>query len=291
MPILPKREELRNVPSARTPEGAVSIYNTHWGLRDTPFRGCHDPRMFYQSPTHDEALARLHFLVDERRRLGLLLGPPGTGKTLLLDVFAAQLRKQGVPVAYASLVGLEPQELLQKLSLDFGLSLGRGGATIYLWRRLVDRLLEYRYQQLTAVVLLDDVDQASSAVLTHVTRLVQHDRSPESRLTMVLAAQRERISRVGATLAELAELRIDLEPWEKTDTEQYLKSALAQAGSQADVFTEAAVARLHSLSGGIPRHVAQLADLSLLAAAGRELPQIDAEVVESAYHELGTMLV
>jgi hypothetical protein len=33
-----------------------------------------------------------------------------------------------------------------------------------------------------------------------------------------------------------------------------------------------------------------LADLALLAAAGRELPQVDAEVVESAYHELGVVL-
>jgi type II secretory pathway predicted ATPase ExeA len=268
----------------------VSIYHTHWGLRDTPFRDCHDPRLFYQSPTHDEALARLRFLVDENRRLGLLVGPLGSGKSLLLEVFAAQLRKEGVPVASVSLVGVEPQELLQRLALGLGLSLGRGDTTIYLWRRLVDRLAEFRYQRQPAVVLLDDVDQATPAVLAQITRLVQHDRSPEMRLTVVLAGDPNRIGRVGPTLAELAELRIDLDAWDATETEQFLKSSLTQAGCEMDVFAEDAIARLHELSCGIPRRVTQLADLALLAAAGRELPQVDAEVVESAYHELGVVL-
>ena len=66
------------------------MYASHWGLRESPFRNCLDPHCFYQSPTHEEALARLHFLVEQHRRLGLLLGPDGSGKSLLLEVFAAQ---------------------------------------------------------------------------------------------------------------------------------------------------------------------------------------------------------
>jgi len=269
----------------------VSIYTTHWGLRDTPFRDCHDPRLFYQSPTHDEALARLHFLVDEHRRLGILIGPTGSGKSLLLDVFAAELRKLGTPVAYLSLVDVEPQELLLKLALGLGLSFGRGEATAYLWRRLSDRFSEFRYQQQSAVVLLDDIDQASEAVLTHVTRLVQYDRSPQSQLTVVLAGRNDRMARIGPVLAELAELRIDLEPWDEAETEHYLKASLTQAGCETELFAAGAIARLHELSCGIPRRVTQLADLALLAAAGRDLPQVDADVVDSAYHELGIALV
>ena len=59
------------------------MYQSHWGLRESPFRDGPDPQSFYQSPTHEEALARLHFLVEQHRRLGLLLGPEGSGKSLL----------------------------------------------------------------------------------------------------------------------------------------------------------------------------------------------------------------
>ena len=70
------------------------MYQAHWGLQESPFRGLLDPKFFYQSPTHEEALARLQFLVDQQRRLGLLVGPPGSGKSLLLEVFAAAASPQ-----------------------------------------------------------------------------------------------------------------------------------------------------------------------------------------------------
>ena len=69
------------------------MYQAHWGLQESPFRGDLDPKSYYQSPTHEEALARLSFLVGQHRRLGLLVGPSGSGKSLLLEVFAQQLRR------------------------------------------------------------------------------------------------------------------------------------------------------------------------------------------------------
>ena len=50
------------------------MYQSHWGLRAMPFNGRVDPKYFFPSPTHEEALARLHFLVENHRRLGIVLG-------------------------------------------------------------------------------------------------------------------------------------------------------------------------------------------------------------------------
>jgi hypothetical protein len=47
------------------------------------------------------------------------------------------------------------------------------------------------------------------------------------------------------------------------------------------------MSRLQDLSFGIPRRVNQLADLSLLAAAGEGLRLVDAATVEAVCHELG----
>ena len=69
------------------------MYQAHWNLQETPFSGRNPKARFFASPTHDEALARLHFLVDERRRLGLLLGPAGSGKTLVLELLAAPTQR------------------------------------------------------------------------------------------------------------------------------------------------------------------------------------------------------
>jgi len=247
--------------------------------------------LFYHSPTHEEALARLHFLVEQRRRVGLLMGVSGSGKSLLLEVFAGQLRQSGLPVAKVNLLGLEPAEMLCLLGTGLELNLDPSQTVARLWRSVTDRLIEYRYQQLETIILLDDADRAASPVLDLVTRLAQHDPSPAARLTIVLAGQRERMSRIGDRLLELAELRIDLDPWERADTEAFLSSSLAQAGRQSSVFADRGVARLHELSRGIPRRVSRLADLALVAAAGEELDQIDAEVVESVFRELSVIEV
>lgn len=271
--------------------GDSPMYQSHWGLREAPFRNRLDPRFFFQSPTHEEGLARLHFLLEQRRRLGLLMGEAGSGKSLLLEVFAAQIRQQGAPVARFSLLGLEPAEFLIQLAAQFGGNPEPTCAMPTLWQMVLDRILAYRYQELPTVVLLDDVDRASQAVLLQVTRLAQFDPTPESHLTLVLAGRLARMGRLGERLLELAELRIDLQPWQATDTEAYVNASLARAGRQEPLFEPAAIGRLHELTQGVPRRVNQLADLTLLAGAGRELRQIGADTVSSVYQELGVIEV
>ena len=105
-------------------------------------------------------------------------------------------------------------------------------------------------------------------------------------MTLILAGDRSTIGRLGNTLLGLSELRIDLTAWQPDDIAGYLDRSLCRAGGSAGLFDEPAIARLYELSHGIPRQVRLLADLSLVAGAGRHLDSIDADVVESVYHEL-----
>jgi type II secretory pathway predicted ATPase ExeA len=262
------------------------MYQTYWGLRESPFQGRLDPRFFYQSPTHEEALARLQFLVDQRRRLGLLVGPSGSGKSLLFEVLAGQLRRASRQVAKLSLLGITPSELLWRMASSWGVSLNPTPSIARLWRAVTDRLIENRYQQIATIVLLDDADQADPQALQHVTRLAGFDPSPDQRLTIVLASRNDGMATLGNRLLEMADLRIDVGPWEQADTEGFLQTSLAHVGRATNVFNGPAVTRLHELSRGIPRRVSQLADLSLLAGAGASLQQIDVDLVDSVSREL-----
>jgi general secretion pathway protein A len=263
------------------------MYQAHWGLKESPFRGCIDPKSFYQSPTHEEALARLHFLAEQHRRLGLLVGPAGSGKSLLLQVFAGQLLRRGCPVAKISLLDIDPMEMLWRLASEWGLNPDPSSSAASLWRAVGDRLTECRYQRLETVVLLDDADQADYDVWMHVARLARFDPSPDMWLTIVLAGHNDILVRLDDSLAGLADLRIDVEPWQPSDTRGFVDTRLSQAGGRGTVFTQSAVERLHEASGGIPRRAAQLADLALLAGAGQNLNCIDAELVDSVEQELG----
>lgn len=262
------------------------MYQEHWGLAASPFQSGLDQKAFYPSPTHEEALARLRFLVEQHRRFGVLLGPVGSGKSLLLVSVAEQFARQGRPVALVSLLGVEPLELLWQIALRWGLNPRWPQSPPSLWQLLADRLTEYRYQQLEAVVLLDDAGQASPDVLRQVERLLRLGPNPDTWLTVVLATRNEELSNLDRSLLELADLQIKLEPWQYEDTRTYLASQLQRVGLDKPVFTPPAVERLHELSEGIPRRVARLADLALLAGAGEGLPQIDAPLLDAVAGQL-----
>lgn len=264
------------------------MYQAYWELREPPFR---DAGAAHYLPTavHDEALARLQYLVDSRHRLGLLLGSPGSGKSLVLEVFAAQLRAGGCQVAHVNLLGRETHEALWHTAAGWGLNPDRAAAPFELWRLLGDRLIENRWQHLPTVAIFDDADDAPADVLGQVLRLVHCEPSADTPLTVVLAASTDRLSYLGRRLLELAELRIDLPAWDLIDTEQYVCRSLERAGRKSPAFGNDAIVRLHELSQGIVRRIGLLAELGLLAAAAGGLPLVDAHTIEAVYDELGVM--
>lgn len=263
------------------------MYRTHWGLREIPFRGGVDSRFFYESPAHEEALARLHYLVDEQRKLGLILGIDGGGKSLLLEVFARQVRRSGAQVVQLSLLGVDTHELLWCVAADLGANPERTASEFQLWRMITDCLVTNRMHGAATVMLLDDVDEADPLVMETVARLIEMERGANSAVTFILAATQGQLRRLTPRLLAQAELRINLDTWEESDTANYLFNSLRQAGRQDTPFNTDAIRRLHQLCGGVPRRITQLANLALLAGAGRNIHRIDAETIENAWQELG----
>jgi general secretion pathway protein A len=262
------------------------MYENYWGLREPPFAATTGEPALFATPGREEALARLHFLASGRRRLGLLLGDWGVGKSLVLDVFADQLRGNPRRVAKVSALGIDVCEFLASIAMAWGhnVEAERGGRE--LWQAVADRLAEHQYQRLASVVLVDDADEASAEVLAQLARLAQRPVPADAHLTMVLAARRSGVHRLGRRLLELADLRIDLWPWEAPDVRSYIDHALSRAGRNEPAFDSEALSRLHELSHGIPRRVQQLAELALVAAAGKKLPHVDVHTLEGVFEEL-----
>ncbi len=256
---------------------------TQASLRPSPFRNAGESPCFFASATHQEALARLHFLVQQGRSLGILTGDDGTGKSLVLSEIpgrgpaprTACMRRQSAGVGAPRFpLGTRGRTARRPRASDDVFSL---------WRRISDRLRENQLLNRNTAIVLDDADEAAHEVLIFVLRLLK---SHPVGMTLTLAADPARLTRLGGDLLQLSQLRIHLEPWEAGDVREYLQVSLTRAGDNPDLFDDSAVVRLLELSGGLPRWVSHLAELTWLAAAGRGADSIDAETVDSAYQEL-----
>lgn len=259
---------------------------SYWGLKESPFRWGLDPKGFFLSGVHEEALARLEFLVQHGRRLGLLVGQAGTGKSLLLEVFSANLRRTGRPIASLSAAGATGQEWLWDMLIALGRTPKPETPIPLLWRQLFDRFREASLVGQTAVILCDQMESATEESWQTLARLLGYAFRPEWAVTVILSGRPEVLRQVGAAVLDRVDLQMALEPWELSDTQRYLVESLSRTGRNQPIFTPAATERLHELSGGVPRRIAHLADWSLLAGAVQGAACIDAEIVESVYHEL-----
>ena len=258
----------------------------NWTWNEAPFSTKPDPKRFFPGVSQEEALSRIHFLVDNQRRLGVLSGPPGCGKSMVFEVCARQLRQQNRQVCVQSLVGLQGDEFLWRLGVGLGTNPSIDAGVRQLWRQIDDQIRASRYQRVSNVLLLDDVEDAETEVLTMLIRLAQSDLSEDSQLTMVLACNQRRAHLLGDRLLELSDLRVDIEPWSFDETRSFLRTALSASACDSNILPEDTVQRLHELTEGVPRAVQQLAQLALVAAAAEDLEFIDSSLLDSVHTEL-----
>jgi type II secretory pathway predicted ATPase ExeA len=265
--------------TARSAE--LPLYQAYWGLQRTPFSDESARQSLAASPAHNEALARLEFLVESRSRLGLLRGESGSGKSLVLAELARRIDRKGAAAIIVRAAAASADQLRSQLAV--GLNLADSLAPADPWMPLADRLAELQLEGVAAVILVDDLDRAAEGGRAAVEQLLALAEAP---LTIVVTARPASAHKIGSRLVEQAALRIDLAPWNEEETTAYLKSSLAKAGRQQPAFDDSAVRRLFELSGGAPRKVNQLAQLALLAGAGQNLLQVGADTIDAVEEEL-----
>src|SRR5450432_3744072 len=119
----------------------------HWGLERSPFPTAIDVDDCYPSTGHDEALNRIEYLVDARRRLGVVLGESGVGKSLALRAAARRLVRNGRAVVSVNALGLSTRELFWQIAAGLGAARSADCDAARLWRLVADRVVENRLQQ------------------------------------------------------------------------------------------------------------------------------------------------
>lgn len=258
-------------------------YLQHWKLSRSPFSLGPNGRGFFTGGTIEEALARSDFLVSQEKRLGLVIGPSGVGKTTFLNHFC-KVRNAKNPREQLALIDLRcadydtvPNRILRGLSLDFDSQV----STQHCWLRIQDHLFAESAIGHRTILLLDNGHDVNDDVYQGISQLW----SSPIRWSMLMSLDDESIVNLPRWILEQCELKIDLPSWDLGQTADYFDFALQQVGGDVDIFNGQAITRIQELSDGIPRKIAQISELALVAGAVRRSERVTSELVDQVCDE------
>jgi general secretion pathway protein A len=267
------------------------MYQTHFGLRERPFRATPDSTCYYPATSHERALHRLLQGLRDDEGFVVLTGEPGSGKTLLCLCLLERLGSDVTSVLLTNTHFANRAALLQAILYD--LSLPYEGRTEQEMRlALTDFLLRHFAEGRRTVLLADEAQHLTMEVLEELRLLANLESRQGRALQVVLVAQPALLHTLNrpalASLAQRVAVRADLAPLDLPEAADYLLHQARAAGARAQtLFNEEALEVLARGSGGVPRLLNQAAHQALSLAAAAGAPMVDAEAALEALTLLG----
>ncbi len=267
------------------------MYCEFFGLTAAPFNNTPDPRFFYNTPDHEEALASLLYAVEERKGCVLVTGEVGAGKTLLSRMLLNRLGSN-VRTATVTNTRLNGFELLRAICREFDLEVDQCTTSAELTHALEKFLLEQYARQRRAVVILDEAQNLPAESLEELRMLGNLEADDAKLLQVLILGQPELQQKIRHPSMRQTFQRIfrtfHLRALDDELTEGYVHHRLKIAGAAPDraVFDDRAIAAVQRHSGGIPRVINQLCDNAMLAAYGESKSTVTAEYVEEIAHHM-----
>lgn len=266
------------------------MYLKHFGFREAPFNVTPDPKFFYDSPRHREALAALYYGITGRKGFAVITGEVGTGKTTLIRKVLRNLEANHHAVFIFNTL-LTFDELLQNIMQELGLD-ASGLSRVTLLSRLNEFLLDQLRNGHIVSLLIDEAQNISEETLEAVRLLSNMETDREKLLQIILIGQPELDVKLNTrSLRQLKQriaLRFQLDRLAERNVGDYIRHRLDVAGYEGpDIFPKTAVAAIWEYTCGTPRLINAICDNALLTAFALSKKTVSADIIREVAHDLG----
>jgi general secretion pathway protein A len=266
------------------------MYEEYFGLNERPYSTSPDPRFFYLSPQHKEALAKAAYAINERMGLSVIYGNVGTGKTTVARRIYQQFQDsqdhQVVMLIHPDYP--TPNQLLRAIVQEFKI-----GKTAQAKLDLLNLFKDYLFERAvnkkeTQVLLIDESQTMKPPLLELLRQLLNIETNNQKLLQIVLFGQDELGRRLDLkpNLKSRVALYGVLSPLGLEDTNLMLTFRYQIAGGKELPFSKEAIELIFKYSKGLPREVVKLADNTLIKAMARNKKVIDKSLVDESAKEL-----
>ena len=267
------------------------MYESYWQLHQRPFENCLDPRFYYAGPSHQAALLKLRYAIENRRGGALLGGASGTGKTLLVKMLETALGKDLKPLVHLLFPQMPADQLLAYLAAELlGSPHGPDSPSLHQSVRQIEHFLaENTRKQRHAVVVVDEAHLLEDRRTLEAIRLLSNfEWDGRLGLTLLLVGQPGLLPTLERMpqLEERLGVKCLLRPFTEQETADYVAHRLKVAGAGRTVFEPEALQTLHELTRGVARRINRLCDLALLIGYAEGQQTVTAAQLESVCQEL-----
>jgi len=270
------------------------MYEKFYGFTEKPFNTTPDPRFFFPSNKHTEALNSLIYAVQERKGFVVITGEIGAGKTTVSRALLNKL-DMNTKVALITNTHITAKELIAQILQELEVEYKPGGK-----QKLLAQLNDYLIRQLSAdanvVLIIDEAQNLKAQQLEQIRLLSNLETDKDKLLQIVLVGQPELNHKL--SLYELRQLqqrimiRYHISPLDKLEVKEYIRHRLNIAGAANQIdFTDEATEMVFNFSGGTPRLINIICDRALLAGYVAETNNIDAGIINKCMEELGSYYV
>ena len=266
------------------------MYVEFFGFRELPFNNTPDPRFFYSTPDHEEALASLVYAVNERKGFVLLTGEVGAGKTLVTRMM---LRHFGTHLAFATInhAVQSPEDLMESICTEFELPVASPASATQLVRTFHDFLLSEFAQNIPVVLVLDEAQNLPLERFEQL-RMIGNLEADDAKLLQVAIVGQPELQRMFLT-PQLCQLQqrifrsFHLPALSSEATKGYIRHRLSVVtDSQLEIFDKDAAEAIYAFSNGVPRVINTVCDNALLSAYSAGRREITGRFIESVISQM-----
>ncbi len=273
------------------------MYEEYFGLVEKPFNITPDPKYFYMSAKHREALDSLLYAIADRRGFVVITGEIGSGKTITCKTLLSRL-DENVKAALITNTYLTNKQLIMNILEEFGVPYEPGDKYVLL--RQLRQFFEDEYSMgHTVVLIIDEAQNLSRQALEEIRMLSNFETEKDKLVQIILIGQPELKDKLYhkslQQLRQRVSIHYHLVPLTGDETIDFIRHRVRAASKSESIerslFTSDAMAAIHKYSGGVPRLINIIADNSLLTAYARDVKIVDSGIVNEAVRDSNIMKV
>ncbi len=257
------------------------MYEAFFNLKNKPFSLLPDPEFLFLSSRHAIALSLLEYSLSGQAGFCVITGEIGSGKTTLVRAFLGRVGREFT----VGLISNTHKALRDVAAWALG-AFGQkpsGGNPAETYQELIAFLIAEYGAGRQCILIVDESQNLTVEALEELRLLSNINSGKDLLLQIVLVGQPELLDKLKSPeLSQFAQriaVSHHLTPLPYAETKRYIEHRLKIAGAERPIFTEMAVGAIHYFSGGVPRLINSISDMSLVYAFADAETTISEELV------------